>query len=366
MKRPMDSSNKPSLNQIAKAAGVSVATVSRVARGQVNVASEIRLRVYKAARVLGVDLERRRSERSTIVAFLLSNRDVLHSFQSQVLLGAEAYCAAQNRELLFMSIRYSPGIPSKDLHLPHILTQRELVGAVILGGTNSPNIFSALRHREIPFAVLGNNVSGEWTGDEHDAVFSDDIQGAFDLTNHLISQGHRDIWFFGDIELPWYARCAKGYRQSMEIAGLQPRLSEIHSDDQQLGYLAMRSVLSRAERISAVFAGSDQIARGVYQALHQSGLRVPDDLTVAGFNDSEGSLMQPSLTSVAEFPNELGKHLAAFALTRMQQPGIPPQQLTIPTRVVLRDSTRNVLVHQSGSLTNYTVDVSEPSEAQTR
>jgi DNA-binding LacI/PurR family transcriptional regulator len=335
-------SKKPSFQNVAKLAGVSMATVSRVARGQLNVDAGIRARVRKAAAELGLDLDQRRNDKSTIIAFMLSNRDVLHSFQAHILLGAETYCASQNKELLFMSLRYSPSVPPRELHLPQILNQRTIVRAAILGGTNSANMLSALREREIPFAVLGNNVLGDWNPEECDAVYSDDLQGAFDLTSHLIAEGHRDIWFMGDVDLPWYARCAKGYSQSMLKAGLQPRLSEIHSDDRQLGYLAMRTILSRRERVTAVFAGSDQIARGVYEALRQSGLRVPADISVAGFNDTEGALMDPPLTSVAEFPEELGKHLADFVLRRVQEPDCEFQQLTIPTRLVLRGSTRPI------------------------
>jgi LacI family transcriptional regulator len=331
---------KPSFQELARLAKVSAATVSRVARGQVNVDASIRARVLNAARELGIDLEQRRNEKSSIIAFILANRDILHNFQARILFGAENYCSSQNKELLFLTLRYSSAVPPRDLHLPQILNQRALVRAVILGGTNSSNMLSALREREIPFSVLGNNVLGQWTPGEYDAVYSDDIQGGFDLTSHLIAEGHRDIWFIGDSELPWYARCAQGYRERMVQAGLQPRLSEIHSDDRQLGYLAMRSILSRREPVTAVFAGSDQIARGVYEALDQSGLRIPDDISVAGFNDSEASLMDPPLTSVREFPEELGKHLAEFVLRRIHEPGRGPQQLTIPTRIVVRESTR--------------------------
>jgi LacI family transcriptional regulator len=216
-------------------------------------------------------------------------------------------------------------------------------------------MLSALREREIPFAVLGNNVIGDWTPAEYDAVYSDNVQGAFDLTSELIPQGHRDIWFIGDVELPWYVRCARGYRESMRGAGLQPRLSEIHSDDHQLGYLATWSILSRGEPVTAVFAGSDQIARGVYEALRQSGLGIPEDISVAGFNDSEGAFMTPQLTSVREFPEELGKHLAEFVSRRLQRPDRQPQQLTIPTQVAIRQSTRSfsgspisTFAHESG------------------
>jgi LacI family transcriptional regulator len=327
----MSVKKKHSFKDLAKLAKVSAATVSRVARGQASVDPAIRMRVRKAAEQLGINLEEQRHERSSIVAFMLSNRDVLHSFQARILLGAEAYCASQNRELLFMSFRYSPSIRPKEMHLPQIL-----------GGFNSPNMLMALREREIAFSVLGNNVIGQWSPGDYNAVYSDDVQGAYDLTSHLIGEGHRDIWFIGDIALPWYGRCAEGYRQRMVKAGLEPRFSEIHSDDRQLGYLAMRSILSRREPVTAVFAGSDQIARGIYDALRQSGLRIPDDISVAGFNDTEAALMDPPLTSVREFPEELGKHLGEFVLNRVQEPGREPQQLTIPTQVIVRGSTRSL------------------------
>jgi DNA-binding LacI/PurR family transcriptional regulator len=341
---------KPSFRELAKLANVSAATVSRVARGEANVDPEMRRRVRVAAERLGIDLEERRHQKSAMIAFLLGNRTVLHHFQARVLWGAENYCSSQNRELLFLSHRYPASVAPKELHLPQILTQRALVRAVILGGTHSANMLHALRDRGIPFAVLGNNVIGQWTPEDYDAVYSDDVQGAFDLTTHLVGEGHRDIWFIGDSDLPWYARCARGYREGMTAAGLQPRCSEIHSDDRQLGYLAMRSILSRREPVTAVMAGSDQIARGVYEALNHAGLRVPHDICVAGFNDSEAELMHPSLTSVREFPEELGKHLAEFVLRRLQQPDGKPQQLTIATLVVARDSTRTRAPLPSGPL----------------
>ena len=89
----------------------------------------------------------------------------------------------------------------------------------------------------------------------------------------------------------------------MSQANLEPRNSEIHAGDQELGYLAMRSVLSRKEPVTAVFAGSDQIARGVYEALRQSNLDIPGDVSVAGFNDTEGALFDPPLTTCASSLN---------------------------------------------------------------
>jgi DNA-binding LacI/PurR family transcriptional regulator len=324
---------------VAKLAKVSPATVSRVARGNVTVAPALREKIFKAAQQVGVDLREKLNERSRTIAFLLANRDILNSFHARILVGAEAYCASHNWELLFLSFRYAAKTPVRDLHLPQILSRPSAVRALILGGTNSTNMLLALRERGIPFSVLGNNVIGDWDASAFDAVYSDDIQGARDLTNGLILEGHRDIWFFGDLQLPWYARCAEGYRTAMQAAGLTPRFSEIHSDDRQLGYLAMRSLLSRQEPVTAVFAGSDQIASGVYEALRQSCVAIPSDISVAGFNDTESQLLHPAVTTVREFPGELGKHLADFVLRRIETPGMPAQHLTMPTQLVVREST---------------------------
>lgn len=341
-KQKQKSRSRPSFQDLAKLARVSPATVSRVVNGHSNVDPSLRKRIRKAAEALGIDLEQKRNEKSNIVGFLLANRDVLHNFQARILTGAQAYCAANHRELLFMSLRYSPVVPPKELHLPRILCEPGIVRAVILGGTNSPNMLAALRERDIPFSVLGNNVMGHWSSTDFDAVYSNDVQGAYDLTAHLIADGHHNIWFIGDVDLPWYARCAEGYHQCMEAAGLHPRVSQIHSDDRQLGYLAMRSILSSGEPVTAVFAGSDQIARGVYEALQQAGLGIPSDISVAGFNDTEGDLMFPPLTSVREFPEALGRHLAEFVLNRIQQPDRQARQLIIPTQLVVRQSTRAI------------------------
>lgn len=79
-----------------------------------------------------------------------------------------------------------------------------------------------------------------------------------------------------------------------------------------------------------------------YAALHNSGASVPQDISIVGCNDTEGAAFQPALTSVREFPEELGRHLADFALRRIQDPIRPAQQLTIPTQLVLRDSVQKL------------------------
>lgn len=332
-----DMGKKARFADVARAAQVSTATVSRVATGSARVNPEIVERVKAAAQELGIDLYGR--NKSNVIAFLLSNRGMLHAFHSQILVGAESYCATHGWNLLFLTLRYPLNVPWQDLHLPQILQRRDMVGGVIVGGTNSQNLLELLKQKGIPFAVLGNNVVADWRPEEHDVVWFDDVQGAFEMTRYLQSLGHRHIWYVGNTRLPWHQRRYDGYARAMEQAGLTARRSEIYSENNQdIGYLATKTILARGEPLSAIFAADDPAAEGVYKALRDCGLRVPDDLSVAGFNDVEGRLLHPTLTTVRVFVEQVGMHLAELVLKRIEFPNPAPQQFTIPTQLVKRES----------------------------
>jgi LacI family transcriptional regulator len=333
-------SPKTRLLDVAKHAKVSPATVSRVANGNPQVDGQIQASVYEAAKALGVDLTLNRKNRT--IAFVLGNRDTVNEFQSKVLLGAEAYCAEHNWDTQFISFRRDLNAAPANLQLPHALTKVNRPAGVILSGTHSVSILAALREKKIPFAVVGNNIVGDWRPEECDCVYTDDVRGSAELTRHLIAQGHNAIWYVGNLRLPWFARCAKGYEEAMKEAGLEPRFKEIHSEDRELGYLGVKSLLASGERPTALFVGTDQAASGAYQALQESGIRIPDDVSVAGFNDTIGDVLHPGLTSVREFPRELGTHLAEFTLRRIQEPGLAPQQLLLPTELIRRESVRRI------------------------
>jgi DNA-binding LacI/PurR family transcriptional regulator len=333
---------KTRLLDVARHAKVSPATVSRVANGNPQVDPEIASKVYETAKQLGVDLTLNRKNRT--IAFVLGNRDTVNEFQSKVLLGAEGYCAQNDWDLQFISFRRDLNAPPTNMQLPHALTKTNRPAGVILSGTHSVNILAALRETRIPFSVMGNNIVGDWRPEEYDCVYTDDVRGAAEITRHFIAQGHTAIWYVGNLRLPWFARCAKGYEEAMKDAGLEPKFKEIHSEDRELGYLAVKSLLASGERPTALFVGTDQAASGAYQALQESGIRIPDDVSVAGFNDTIGDVLHPGLTSVREFPRELGTHLAEFTLRRIQEPNYPTQQLLLPTELIRRESVRRVAI----------------------
>jgi len=299
-------------------------------------------RVKHVARKLGVDLQRK--SKAKVIGFILSNREMLHPFHSHLLAGAEAYCAECEYSILFLPIRYGSKVPRQEIQVPQILLRHDLVHGLILAGSNTQNFLEFLPAKRTRFAVLDNNVVGEWRKTEFDVTWFDDVQGAYEMTQYLLSLGQRDIWYIGNSRFPWFARRHEGYRRAMVEAGLAPRFSAVDAEkDPELGYLAAKSILNRREPVTAMLAGGDFTALGVYRALRDARCRTPQDVSVVGFNDIEAAMMDPPLTTVQVFIEQVGHQLAQMLVSRMAQPDLPPQQRTVPTQLVKRESCQPFL-----------------------
>lgn len=338
MKKTQAKRTKAGLREVAAAASVSMATVSRVLNGNPRVARDIQRSVWREAKKLGLDPSARNKTKT--LAFLLSNRAMLHAFHSRILSGAEAHCAANGWDMVFLSFKYSLHLPWTELHLPKVVQRQDMVRAVVLAGTNSVDLLKLLSDKGIPLVVLGNNVVGGLQDlRNHDTVFADDIQGGQDATRYLIGLGHRNIGFVGNTRLPWFARCFQGYRSAIEQHGLLVRESGADSENEtESGYLGAKSLLARDPSITAILAGNDPTAHGVYKALRDRGLRIPDDVSVIGCDDTVGMWLSPALSTTREFPEQLGKQLVELALRRIAHPEEEPQSVLIPTQFVKRDS----------------------------
>lgn len=329
------------LRDVAQAAQVSVATVSRVATGRAHVSPAIARRVRQAAIRLGVDLSRKISTR--VIGFILSNREMLHPFHSRLLAGAAAYCAAEGYNILYLPVHYDVQLSWREIRLPQVVLRHDLVHGFIVTGVNSQSLLDFLTYKRLPFAVLGNNIVGEWRRADYDSAWFNDSAGAYEATCYLRALGHRDIWYVGNCSLPWFARRYEGYCQAMNEGALNPRLSDIDSSrDSDIGYLAMKSILNQREPVTAVFAPGDAIAQGAYKALRDSGLQVPQDVSVIGFNDIEAGALDPPLTTVRIFVEHVGKKLAQMLVNRITQPDLAVQHWSIPIQLIKRASCQSL------------------------
>ncbi|MPY89613.1 MAG: LacI family DNA-binding transcriptional regulator [Luteitalea sp.] len=333
----MPVSPRITLEEIARAAKVSVATASRAINKTGRVSADAERRVRSATMRLGA--ERQRAGRTRILCFLLANRPMLHPFHAQVLMGAQAYAAEHGNHILFFPFDYGPDVPAEEIRLPLLLDRRGLVDGYVVGGLSSPNLLALLRRMGLPFAVLANNVLGEWRSEEFDTVWMDDVGGAYELTRYLYGAGHRAIWFLSNRRFPT-ARMYQGYARAMEEAGLEPKLIVSDSaDERDSGYIAAKGLLSGRERVTAIFAHSDSAAHGAYDAAGGCGLKIPEDISIAGFGDRpEAAALSPPLITVWGYPDQTGRRLAELVLKRIADPGGPPMTVTLPTKLIRRDS----------------------------
>jgi LacI family transcriptional regulator len=176
-----------------------------------------------------------------------------------------------------------------------------------------------------------------------DVVLVDNQAGARDATEHLIAQGHRAIAYIGDecTDIVEGQRLA-GYREAIERAGLEPRDDLIRLGDGELehGRRAMGELLRLARRPTAAFGAGDLYAIGALQALWEAGFRVPDDMSVVGFDDTLAAVAIPPLTTVVLPMREMGNAAVALLHRRLTTNSEPDAEaVVLATRLVVRQST---------------------------
>ncbi|HXE13608.1 MAG TPA: LacI family DNA-binding transcriptional regulator [Bryobacteraceae bacterium] len=332
---------KITLQEIAVAARVSVATASRALNGTGQVSPEVARRVQAA--VAKLRSAERPATRSHTICFLLANRSRLHPFHAQVLMGAQEFAIEQQNRILFYPFQYSPSASPDDIRLPLLLERHNGVDGYIVGGMNSENLLELLARSQVPFSVLGNNVLDPWKPEQYDIVWMDDRTGGYELTRYLQNLGHQAIWFVGSRRFPTKRVC-EGYSQAMREKKLKPQTLEIDSDEERdIGYMAAKSLFAKKAAVTAIFGYNDAVAHGAYEAARASGLRIPEDISVVGVGDRpEASALTPSLTTLWAYPDQVGRRLAELVLKRIANPEAPPQQIVLPTRVIERNSCARV------------------------
>lgn len=335
----------PSIKDVAQRAGVSTATVSRVLNRRGYFDKETAGLVQRAASELGyrrnVHWKRLSRQAADTVCFLLGNRDTMNSMHVKMLMASERVLREAGYDLVFAPLRYCPRTPAARLELPRLLQYQGTVDGVILAGVHYPNLLDALSRLAMPYALLGNNFVGPQNRMKSDAVVYDDIGGAYEAAGYLARLGHRRIAFAGNIAQPWLSRRHEGYRRVM--AGRH--LPEINITDEwnvssiEYGQLAAAALLRQPGPPTAILAGNDAIAAGIWRELVKRGLSIPQDMSLCGFGDREEfSILEPPLSTVSVFQENLGAELGAMLLRRLGKPGSHVESHTFPCKLLERYS----------------------------
>jgi LacI family transcriptional regulator len=340
---------KTTIREVAQAASVGIGTISRVLNSSSQVSRETRARVLEAIRHLGFrpNAQARRilKRRAEMVCFLLSNRDFLHPFHARILQGVESYATGLKQHVLFAALHYSPRTPPDRIDLPPVLQEHGLIDGLILAGTIYPNLLRRIESIHMPFVAFSNNVVGMGEGQQFDQVGFDDFNGTLNATRHLIDKGHRQIVFAGDTSFPWLQRRFEGYQQGMRENKLKPVSIKAKNPLSfvDFGQKSAGRILSRQPRPTAVVAGNDEIAYGLWRSLRRQAIKVPDDISLVGFDDREEAvLMDPPLSTVRVHKEEIGETCVKMLLERLHHPQMAFSQRILPTEFVIRGTVRQL------------------------
>ena len=336
------------IRDIAAMANVSVATVSRVINDTGTVKEETRQRVLQAmadhnykpnsvARSLS-------TRKSKLLGCVLP--DISNPFFSAVFLAAEIRALERGYNLLLSNTMNNAEVEST---LLQSLYERQVEGLFLLGGRvneSQPPPAQVAEVVEIAQSVPVVMINGELPGTDCYRVSADEAGGITTLVNYLTNLGHRDIALVGGFAGNTSTEIKqRAFQQAMAEKGFEVRPERVVLGGWSVeeGAGLMRQVLQGKSLPTAIMAINDLAAIGVIQAAYAHGLRVPDDISVAGFDDTFlAEALLPRLTSVSQNYTELGPTAVDVMIAAINNEESPPKETVVATRLMIRESCQAV------------------------
>jgi len=330
---------RATIRDIADAAGVSIATVSRVLNDRPDVSTETREAVLKVVREHGFTTNRSArglaAGRTGLVGVTVP---ILHAEYFAVIVSgaAEALYEQDMRIILCPTLHEH----EREVTLLDRVMHGTTDGAILLLPAESGDELRALQAQGYPFVVVDPRVS---VGEGVPNVGAAHASGAMAATEHLLELGHRRI---AAIKGPadWMATEGRlnGYRAALVAAGVTPDPAlEIPADfSTAAGMKAAAQLLDRRDRPTAIFAFNDNLAVGVLRVARERGIRIPEDLSLVGFDDSEqASLVTPALTTVRQPLAEMGRMAVSLLMRILDNQRHEALRIELAAKLVVRDST---------------------------
>jgi LacI family transcriptional regulator len=327
---------RPTIQDVAREAGVSPSTVSRALNGSGYAAADVRRRVWDAAERIGyvpdVNARSLRHRTSRAVGVLVS--DLRNPFYATLAAGIEEQLRPAGMHMVLSS---NDGDSGDGLDAARTLVAMRVAGVVMTPA--SAESVDLLRKHGVPVVQVDRRI-----GRSGDAVLSTNEAAARELTEHLLDLGHRRIALLID-ETRWSTGKGRlaGYRQAHEARGLtvDDSLIEFASFDAAAAIKATNRLFTEHPDVTAVFAANNVLAQGAFTELAQLGLRVPADVSLVAYDDVPWmSMVQPAVTTISQHTEEMGARAARLLLSRLDGTNTGPSKLLrVPASVVMRAST---------------------------
>lgn len=320
------------LRDVAQRAGVSSATVSRVLAGRPHVSDETRRRVLDAAADLAYQPDRvarsLRVRHSTILGLVIT--DIQNPFFTALVRAVEDVAYEHNYAVFLCNS--DEDAKKEELYID--LMRAESVAGVVIVPTQETNTpCQKLVQAGIPLVSVDRRILDL----EVDTVTVDNREASFRLVDRLLEAGHRRIGaVFGPVACTTGRERRDGYVQALRARGLDvsPQLVRTGPPEKDFGYRAAREILALPSPPSALFTGNNLLFMGALKAIREGGLRVPQDVTLASFDEADWmDICSLPLTVIAQPTYQLGRTAAELLLQRIQDRSRAVQQVTLATKL---------------------------------
>ena len=324
------------INDVAKEAGVSTATISRVLHNSTTVKPETRDLVLETIKRLNYNpnalARQMRTQKTQTV--IVTVPDIGNLFFSGVIYGIEQ--AARDHGYRVMLVDMHDQTELEDYYFQAI-QQRSIDGIISLSASAAKNVMEKVA-KDYPVVIACEYLEKYNVPN----VTIDNIRAAETITEHLISLGHKKIAHIsGSPSKPYFRNRLNGYLSALAQHGYNIDLELVKYGDSSIrgAYQSMKALLEQDPSITAVFAAGDILAYGAIKALQDSGLRVPDDCAVVGFDDLEmSSFLSPALTTIRQPRESLGITAFEMLYDLMNHTPLKQMQIVLDYELVIRDS----------------------------
>ncbi|MGW7202345.1 LacI family DNA-binding transcriptional regulator [Streptomyces sp. NPDC054837] len=331
----------PTIHDVAREAGVSRGTVSRVLNGGHYVSPAAQEAVNAAIRKTGYVVNRHARSlitgRSDSVGFLLTEPQerFFEDPNFNVLLRACTQALASHDIPLLLMLA---GTEDERRRITRYITAGHVDGVLLVSSHSADPVAKELHEAGVPLVQCGKPMS---PGSKVSYVAADDRDGARDMVRHLLSLGRRRIGVVtGPLDSPGGVDRLAGYKEVLAEAGIEIDERLVTSGDysRASGEAGAEQLLAQAPDVDAVFVASDLMAQGVLAALERAGRRVPEDISVGGFDDSAAALTaRPQLTTIRQPYDRISAEMVRVLLAQIG--GEDSAAVILPTELVKRDST---------------------------
>lgn len=319
---------------VAKHAGLSVASVSRVLSGLPGVSEVTRRRVMASVEVLGyrhnLAARRLRSQRTDTLGLIVS--DIRNPYFTEVSRAVEDVAYANGMRVMLCNADEDP--EKENFYLE--MMRDENVAGVIL----SPTLPRLAHYRQSDFSFPVVLVDRCESDTDADAVVLDNVDAAQRLVRHLVDGGHRHIVFFYGAASATGRQRLQGYQEALATAGLSPVASALKPTTDE-AFAAMRRFLQGHRQLpDAIVASSGLILLGLVQALREADLRFPEDVALAGFDDMPWTrVVTPGITVMAQPTYDIGRSAIELLLARIAQPEQAVRRIVLRGELLVRGSS---------------------------